>query len=82
LNSLLDSFVLPTEIFGKDIKIGYYYYCNFPKNYGEEDIGWLRVKDSINFPTQHRNSVILAFEEISPIILDGEEKYLVKIFRD
>ena len=81
--NLLDSFVNPISVLGKDIKPGDYFYCKFPEKYMGPDIGWIQI-DSVSVflscSIQNKIELTLRFKQIltCPMIIDGNETYIIK----
>ena len=81
MSDLLDSFVKPKEVFGKDLRPGYYFYCAFPKKYGEPNMSYIKI---IKIETWGNEQKVLWFNELkpAPMIVDNEKSYLVKMLED
>jgi hypothetical protein len=76
MTTILDSFITPRKIISQKIKVGDYFYCDFPESFGQPVIGWLKI----SFVEANGFGVYLKFSEklLCPMVLEKNKEYLVK----
>jgi len=79
MNKILEDFVEPKKILGKDLRQGYYFYCAFPKKYGEPNMGYIEI---IKIESWGKDQKMLWFNELkpSPMIVNDYDYYSVKLY--
>jgi hypothetical protein len=72
-NKTLESFNGPKLVYGSEIKVGYFYYCNFSKKNGP----WLKVVYKRKEYGEGK-TLFLFHDDTAPIVLEDDQLYKVK----